>query len=50
MNTKACQQLLTMLTRLDRRRRARQALMRQVISSLWWLDKRNAPSYGGDAA
>jgi hypothetical protein len=50
MNTKASRQLLAMLTRLDLYRRRRQALMHQVVTCLWWLDKRIAPSSGGDAA
>jgi hypothetical protein len=50
MNAKAAQQLATLLARLDQQRRTRKTLTQQVISSLWWLDKRIAPRYGGDAA
>lgn len=50
MNTKASKQLHQLLTRLDRQRRRRQALVHQIITCLWWLDKSNAPRYGGDAA
>jgi hypothetical protein len=45
MNTKAKQ----IIQRLDRQRLRRQALIRLIVACLW-LDKRNAPSYGGDAA
>lgn len=46
MNTKAKQAI----QRLDKQRHKRQALVHQVVMCLWWLDKRFAPSYGGDAA
>ena len=49
MNTKASRQLLAMLTRLDRQRRRRQALMQQIAECLWWMDLL-APRSGGDAA
>lgn len=51
MNVKASQQLARLLSHLDRQRRRRQALTRQVVQCLWWLDLRsNAPNSGGDAA
>jgi hypothetical protein len=48
MNTKASKQPDELLTRLDRQRRRRQALMLLVMTCLW-LGK-PAPRYGGDAA
>jgi hypothetical protein len=50
MSANASRQLARMLTRLGRQRQARKALMHQVVTCLWWLDKRIAPSSGGDAA